>query len=144
MDDGEELSKYEERIRVDVVEEYNTYSTNFYNMLKECEFVEETPGASLTASRDSSPAGASGGARGLGKFIIMPQTDPSSLTIDLSHADAKKYVERFNNYMMSCYPGGYRLDDYKNLLGVRLDRTYEALIGNLKDYLTEEDLKNWY
>ena len=26
---GEEFSKYEERFRVDVVEEYNTYSTNF-------------------------------------------------------------------------------------------------------------------
>ena len=97
-------------------------------MLKACEINEETSGASWTASRDSSPAGASGGARGLGKFINMPQIDPGSLTIDLSHADAKKYVESFNKYMTSCFPGEYRLDDYKNLLGVRLDRTYEALM----------------
>ena len=72
---GEEFSQYEERYKIDVVKKYDHYATNFYNMLKACEFVEETPGASLTPSRDSSPAGASIGARGLGKFINMPQMD---------------------------------------------------------------------
>ena len=43
--------------------------------------------------------------------------------------------------MQSCYPGAYRFKDYINLLKVRLDQSYQVLIGDLKGYSTEQELK---
>ena len=71
----------------------------------------------------------------------MPQMDPGTLDVSLSISEAKKYVDRFNKYMQSCYPGAYRFKDYINLLKVRLDQSYQVLIGDLKGYSTEQELK---
>ena len=67
--------------------------------------------------------------------------DPRTLDVSLSNADAKKYVDSFDKYIQFCYPGGHRFDDYKNLLDVRLDQSYKVLIGDLKGYNTEQELK---
>ena len=139
---GDEFAPYEDKCTINAVADYDVYANSFYNCLKTCEVPDDNPLASSTHSRDSSPAGAAGGSsRGLGKFVNMSQLDPGELTVDLDHAGAKKYLEKFRKYMFWCYPGGFRLEDYKHLLSVRIDCTYDALIGKMKEYKTEADLK---
>ena len=112
------LPKNKESHHKDVIQEYDMYFTKFSDMLQRCQVKEEDPNTvdSQLASQDSSPAGTTGCAKyKVGKFMNMPQMDPGALDFLLTNKEAKKYVDRFDNYTQVCYPGGHSFENYRNL-----------------------------